>query len=98
MVIYQLHPRGNWATFEAKFFGQFNTGQAFHDGKHRVWRSAVGNADVAVCPHSCVNAVRAELNPKLVISHWLKPFFYILHMFKFSHEQRVSQADYATQI
>lgn len=98
MLFHQLHPRRDRAAFQAKFLGQINAGQAFHEGKHRVWRCPVGNADLAIGPHSCVNAVRAELNKKLVPTHWLKPFFYVLYMFKISHELRVSQADSATQI
>ena len=98
MLFHQLHPRCNRATFKAKFLGQINAGQAFHEGKHRVWRCPVGNADLAIGPHSCVNAVRAEFDPKLVITHWLKPLFNVLYMFKFLHVQSVSQADSATQI
>ena len=98
MLFHQLHPRRDWTAFEAKFLGQINAGQAFHEGKHRVWRCPVGNADLAICPHSGVNAVRDEFNKKLIPTHWLKPLFNVLHMFEISHEHRVSQADSATQI
>ena len=98
MAFHQLYPRRNRAAFEAKLPGQFNAGQAFHNAKHRIWRCAIGNTDLAIRPHFRINAVRAEFNPKLVIPHWLKPLFNILYMFKISHEHRVSQADSAVQI
>ena len=98
MLFYQLHPRRDRPAFQAKFLGQINAGQAFHDGEHRVYRCAIGNAGLAIRPHSGVNAVRAKFNKKLVPTHWLKPLFNVLYMFKIFHELRVSQADSATQI
>lgn len=98
MAFYKLRPRRDRAAFEVKFLGQFNTDQAFHDGKNRVLRSTIGNAYLAIRPYFCVDAIRAEFNKKLVPTHWLKPLFNVLYMFKFSHEHTVSQADSATQI
>jgi len=98
MLFHQLHPRRDRSAFKAKFIGQLDTHQAFYDRKHRVLRCAISNADLAIGPYFGINAVRAEFNPKLVISHWLKPFFNVLYMFKISHGLKVSQADSAAQI
>lgn len=97
MLFYQLHPRRNWAAFQAKLFGQLDTHQAFYNRKHGILRCAIGNAGFPIGSYFSVNAVRAEFNPKLVIAHWLKPLFNVLYMFKISHELRVSQADSTTQ-
>jgi len=98
MLFHQPHPRRDRASFEAKFLGQINAGQAFHERKHRVLRCAISNTGFAIGPYFGINAVRAEFNKKLVPTHSLNPLFNVLYMFKFSHELRVSQADSATQI
>jgi hypothetical protein len=98
MLFHQLHPRRDRAAFQAKLLGQINAGQAFHEGKYRLCRCPIGNVGLAICPHFSVNAIRTEINKKLVPTHWLKPFFYVLYMFKVFHELRVSQADSTTQI
>lgn len=98
MLFHQLNPRRNWAAFEAKFLGQLDPHQALYDRKHRVLRSTIGNAYLAIRPYFCVHTVWAEFNKKLVPPHRLKPLFNILYMFKISHEHSVSQADSSTQI
>ncbi|AXX97828.1 hypothetical protein BAR1_07730 [Profundibacter amoris] len=98
MLFHQLHPRRDRAAFKAKFLGQLDPHQTLYDRKHRILRSTIGNAYLAIRPYFGINAIRAEFNKKLVPIHWLKPLFNVLYMFKISHEHRVSQADSATQI
>lgn len=98
MAFHQLHPRGYGSALEAKLFGQLDARQAFDRRKHCLGRPAPHNTQIAIGAHSGVDAVGAEFDPKLLISHRLKPLFQILYVLKFFHLVRIPQADSAAQI
>ena len=97
MVFHQPNPGGYGAALQVKLLAYRKPDKVLHDTQHRIGGGAIGNAGIAVSAHVCIDPVRAEFKPELIIAHRLKPFFNILYIFEIFHTLRLPQTDSATQ-
>ena len=97
MVFHQSHPGGYGAALQVKLLAYRKPDKVLHDTQHRIGGGAIGNAGITMSAHVCIDPVRAEFKPELVIAHRRKPLFNILYIFEIFHSLRLSQTDSATQ-